>query len=87
MEDFGARASDNQWNDISAYLIKHFSKINVNRAAATDFEVVLDVDAKRAESIVSYRTEHGNFATLDDLKKVPGIDATTVDARAKRLTF
>lgn len=87
MGNFGAKATDDQWTDISAYLLKHFSKVNVNKAAARDFELVLDVDTKLAEAIVNYRSEHGNFATLDDLKQVPGIDAQKLDARAKRLTF
>jgi competence ComEA-like helix-hairpin-helix protein len=40
-----------------------------------------------AQAVVDYRTAHGNFTTLADLKKVPGIDAARLDARKDRIAF
>jgi len=45
------------------------------------------VPAGIAEAIVAYRQANGDFKTLDDLKKVPGLDAVKVDAQKTRITF
>jgi DNA uptake protein ComE-like DNA-binding protein len=36
---------------------------------------------------VKYREEHGAIASIEDLKKVPGLDAGKVDARKERFVF
>ncbi len=74
---------------IVAYLAKNFPivKINVNKADAKDLEKGLDLTAKESEAIVSYRRVNGNFKTLDDLKKVPGVDAVKIEAKKDRLEF
>jgi competence ComEA-like helix-hairpin-helix protein len=53
------------------YLAKNFPivKINVNKAAAAALETGLELAPKEAEAIVQYRQGHGNFKTLDDLKR------------------
>ena len=48
---------------------------------------MLDITAAVADALVSYRQQNGPFKTLDDLKKVPGLDAAKVDARKVRVTF
>jgi competence ComEA-like helix-hairpin-helix protein len=40
-----------------------------------------------AEAIVKYRDERGRFGAIEDLKKVPGLDAAKVEARKDRLVF
>jgi competence protein ComEA len=40
-----------------------------------------------AEAIVRYREEKGSFKTLDDLKKVPGIDPGKLEAKKASLEF
>ena len=35
----------------------------------------------------AYREKHGKFKTLDDLKKVPGVDAKKLDAKKDRIAF
>ena len=71
------------------YLARTFPvrRINVNKAAAKEFETALDLSAKDAESIVHYREANGNFKSLEDLKKVPGVDAAKIEARKERLDF
>jgi competence protein ComEA len=70
------------------YLARNFpKKVNANRAASKDLEHVLELAAKDAEAIVHYREEKGVFKTLDDLKKVPGIDAAKIEAMKERLEF
>ena len=87
MARFGAEASDTEFDQILTYLAVHFSPIRINKAAARDLEGALDVPAGIAEAIVAYRQANGDFKTLDDLKKVPGLDAVKVDAQKTRITF
>jgi competence protein ComEA len=74
---------------IVTYLAKNFPvvKVNVNKAAAKDLETGLEVTSKESEAIVQYREAHGNFKTLDDLKKVPGLDAVKIESKKDRLEF
>ena len=74
---------------IVAYLAKNFPivKINVNKASAKDLETGLGLAAKEAEAIVGYRQAKGSFKTLDDLKKVPGVDAVKIESKKDRLEF
>ena len=62
-------------------------KVNVNRAAAKDLEAGLDLSSKDSQAIVRYRDEKGSFKNLDDLKKVPGVDADKIEAKKERLEF
>jgi competence protein ComEA len=84
---YGAQASDQEFEHIFDYLLRNYSLINVNKALAADLEVALDVTENVAKAIVEYRDANGAFKTIDDVKKVPGIDAAKLDARAKRLRY
>jgi len=83
----GAQGSDEEWNQILDYLDKNFSLILINKATAKQLAAALDVMDEIAESLVKYRAEHGPFAGIDDLKKIPGLDAAKVDARKDRFVF
>jgi competence protein ComEA len=74
---------------IVAYLAKNFPvvKIKVNKASAKDLETGLELTAEESESIVQYRAAKGNFKTLDDLKRVPGLDAVKIESKKDRLEF
>jgi competence protein ComEA len=80
---------DSDVDTIVAYLAKNFPvvKLNVNKAAAKDLETGLELTAKESESIVQYREAKGNFKTLGDLKKVPGLDAVKIESKKDRLEF
>jgi competence protein ComEA len=81
--------SESDVDTIVAYLAKNFPvvKINVNKASAKDLETGLELTAKESEAIVQYRQAQGNFKTLDDLKKVPGLDAVKIESKKDRLEF
>ena len=87
MARFGADASDAEFDQILTYLSTHFSPIRINKAAAKDLESALDVPAAVAEAIVAYRQANGDFKTLDDVKKVPGLEAGKVDGQKARIVF
>jgi competence protein ComEA len=68
------------------YLARSFpATVSVNKASAMDLEVLFT--PKDAAAIVQYRESKGAFKTIDDLKKVPGIDAARVDAGKEQLDF
>jgi competence protein ComEA len=70
------------------YLAAHFpKKVNVNNAGVKELETGLDLSTREAEAIVGYRADKGRFKTVDDLKKVPGLDAAKVEARKERMEF
>ncbi len=84
----GAEATDAQFSAILDYLIVNFRKpINVNQASAKSLEDELEITTKEAEAIVAYREKNAAFESLDDLKKVPGLDPQKVDAAKAWLAF
>ncbi len=47
--------------------------VNINTADIAALDTLDGIGEKKAEAIVAYRTEHGEFKTLEDLKEVSGI--------------
>jgi len=86
-EDTGV--SDSDVTAIVNYLAKTFPpvKVNVNKAAAKELEEGLELKSAEAGAIVHYREQKGNFKTLDDLKKVPGVDSVKIESKKDRLEF
>jgi competence protein ComEA len=82
----GATGTEEEWNNILEYLDTHYSLIMVNTAPATELAPKLDVPAEVASAIVSAR-EKAKIASIDELKKIPGLDAAKLDARKDRLIF
>jgi competence ComEA-like helix-hairpin-helix protein len=54
-------------------------KIDVNSATVAELIELPGIGPALAARIVAYRTEHGPFRTVDDLKAVKGIGPDTVD--------
>jgi competence protein ComEA len=70
------------------YLSRSFPKhVNVNTAASKEIETALELSPKDADAIVAYRQSKGAFKTVDDLKKVPGLDAAKIESNKSRLDF
>jgi competence protein ComEA len=87
MAQIGAEGTPEEWRRIQQYLDAQLALIAINKAAADEIQRTVDVPETVAQAIVTYRREHGNFTSIDGLKKVPGLDAATVDARKDRLIF
>ena len=87
MVNRGARATDEELGLIIEYLARYFGIVNVNRAAALELEEILEVSPQTAEAVVQYRSQNGDFADMDQLKKVPGLDPKLIDERKDRITF
>ncbi len=54
-------------------------KININTAGAEALVNVPGIGPKTAEKIVQYRTENGNFTSIDDLAGVKGIGEKSLE--------
>ena len=87
MANNGAQGSDEEWNQILAYLDKNYSLIFINKATAKDLESTLDVAPAVADAIVRRRTERGNYTSIGDLTQVPGVAAGAIEARKDRFVF
>ncbi len=63
--------------------------VNINTADAhTIVEArVKGIGKKRAEEIVAYRTQHGPFKSVDDLKNIKGISEKIINANRSHLTL
>ncbi|HJZ98906.1 MAG TPA: helix-hairpin-helix domain-containing protein [Candidatus Solibacter sp.] len=92
MASLGMEATDQELTAVIDYLAAHYPseqlpKLNVNKAAAIEFESRLSLKRSEAAAIIAYRTKNGPFKSLEDLKKVPGIDIAKIEGKKDRLTF
>jgi competence protein ComEA len=83
----GANASEDDTKTIIEYLASALGRVNVNRAAESDIQTVLELSPAEASAIVNYRTNSGQFKNVDDLRKVPGLDFSKVDPKKDRIAF
>ncbi len=47
--------------------------MNINTASAADLDKLPGIGPAKAKAIVDYRTQNGNFKTIEDIEKVKGI--------------
>lgn len=92
MAAFGMKSSEKDYGLVLEYLAKHFPaedipKINVNTASAIELESGLSLRRSQAREVLAYREKNGDFKSLDDLKKVPMMDAAKIEAKKDRITF
>ena len=88
----GAKGTQKEFDDILEYLAETYpgvemSKLKVNEARAVEFESGLSLPRSQAAAIVAYRAKNGDFKSIEDLKKVPGVDVAKIEARKDRLQF
>jgi competence protein ComEA len=82
----GAKGSDEDIAVVLDYLSTHFlgeasQPVNVNTAPQIDLELVAGLLRSEARAVVEYREKNGPFKTLDDMKKVPGLDFKKIDGK------
>jgi competence ComEA-like helix-hairpin-helix protein len=83
----GAPGSRDDASKTVVYLSWHYGRLNVNTATEEELVRVLDIPPARASAIVDYRNHEGALRSLDDLKKVPGLDAGEVARLKDRIVF
>jgi len=60
------------------------NKININTADEATLAKLPGIGAKGATAIIEYRTTHGPFKIIDELKDVPGISDLTEERLGER---
>jgi competence protein ComEA len=90
MVSLGAKGSDDELAAVLDYLSTNFKgdapkPVNLNTAPAIDLESVAGLLRKEAAALIAYRTKHGPCKTLEDLKKIPGVDFRKINRRRDRL--
>ncbi len=89
----GMKGSEEELGEVAEYLVAHFPKgaalpkVNINTADRADIVSGIGIPDAVAASIVKYRTQNGPFKSADDLLKVPGVTAKTVEAKKNRMEF
>ena len=88
----GMKGTDDEFAEIVDYLATHFpkssaAKINVNKATVKELASRLGLAEDQATAIVRYREANGDYKSVEDLQKVPGIDTAVIEAKKSRLSF
>ncbi len=92
MVGFGMKASEQELHTMLDYLAEQYPAedlppVNINKARAIQIESRLSLRRSEAAVILQYRKEHGDFKSIEDLLKVPGIDSAKIAAIKDRLIF
>ncbi|HEY3738519.1 MAG TPA: helix-hairpin-helix domain-containing protein [Bryobacteraceae bacterium] len=88
----GAEGTDEELDQVVKYLTKNITagqaqaKVNVNKASAKAIQAGLGFTEKEAQAIVEARAK-APFKSIEDVKKVPGLDAAKVDAKKDKMVF
>src|SRR5215211_5779590 len=89
MVAFGMKSTEKEFTTVLDYLVRNFPaedvpRLNVNTARAIEFESALSLKRSQAAALIAYREKNGPFKSLEDLKKVPGMDAAKLDEKKDR---
>jgi len=66
---------------------KYSGIVNINRATKAEFDSLVGIGPVIAGKIVTYRNQNGSFMAIEDLLKVSGIGAKTLERIRPRLTL
>ena len=86
MANIGAQLETGEQEAVLAFLTERHGLVNVNTANAEEL-VGLGLSKNDADTIGSYRTEHGPFADFAALHSVPGLDVDRLNAVRERVAF
>jgi competence protein ComEA len=90
MMTLGAKGSDEDVKAVLEYLATHYKgeagkPLNLNTATSIDLESITLFLRKESAAWIAYRAKNGPCKTIDDLKKVPGVDFKKIEERRERL--
>ena len=63
------------------------ARVNVNTATAEELESLQGIGTVRAQAIIDYRSQHGQFKSNRDLMKVPDIPESVVKGLKGKLAY
>ncbi len=92
MTAFGMKGTDGEFAQVLDYLARNYPAgevppVNINKATAIEMESGLSLRRSQAAAVIAYRTKNGPFKSLDDVKKVPLVDAEKIEAKKDRIVF
>jgi competence protein ComEA len=92
MVTLGTKAPEKDLQAVFEYLVANFPaddvpRLNINTAESIEIESALGMKRSQAAALIQYRTKNGPFKSIEDLKKVPGIDAAKIESKRDRLIF
>jgi competence protein ComEA len=90
MMTLGAKGSDEDTKAVLEYLSTHYKgeagkPLNLNTATSIDLESITMFLRKESAAWIAWRAKNGPCKTVDDLKKVPGVDFKKIEERRERL--
>ena len=60
--------------------------VNVNQADAAELQTINGIGPAKAEAIIAYREEHGEFQQIEDLRNISGFGEKTIERLKSQLT-
>jgi hypothetical protein len=90
MVGLGAKGTDAELETVLGYLSTNFKgegrkPLNLNTATAVDLQSIVLMLRKESAAWIAWRAKQGPCKTLDDLKKVPGLEFSKIEERRERL--
>ena len=64
-----------------------FAAVNINTATKEELVTLKGIGDKRAQEIIDYRKKNGDFKSIDDLEKVPGVGPGIMKQIRSQLTI
>src|SRR5690349_48728 len=61
-----------------SFSISAFAGVNINTATQAELESLNGIGPVKAKAIIDYRKKNGDFKSVDDLEKVDGVGAVTL---------
>ncbi|WP_162179876.1 ComEA family DNA-binding protein [Bryobacter aggregatus] len=89
----GMKGEDEEFGEVSDYLTQFLSKstpggkVNVNQGSAKAMVSALGIPEADATAIVKYRVANGKFNSLEDVLKVPGINAAALEKQKEKIDY
>jgi len=73
---------------LNASVLAQMGRVDINSASAEEIsQALVGIGPSKAEAIVAYREEFGQFEDVDELINVRGIGLRTVDQNRDRLSL
>jgi len=69
------------------FSISALAAVNINTATQAELESLNGIGPVKAQAIIDYRKKNGNFKSVDDLEKVDGVGAATLQSVRKDVSI
>ncbi len=86
MTQRGASGTDEQLERVTTYFLENLTFVNVNTSSTEEIAGVLGVGDDVAAAIIASR-QRQPFASLAELRAVPGVDPAKLELRKSRILF